>query len=634
LPSLAKQPKRLGLLYPNLLATCSVWLKALQNLRFGNHLVSVSFINPVQLEKNFMSKKKWDETGRFWEDDHTWLDDDQRAKCARAHEAGVFHSPIPTQMISNGEYMPAPQSKDQKHVEERIKELSLAASKKLGMDRRRFLASTGGMAAAFLAMNEVFGHFFKVDPIEMFESEAYAQAGTPRDLFVFDDQLHIVRGSRGAAGMALRALAQGPSSGGGRNQMNPSNSLDERGEPWGVWNPALVGLPNKPENFLITQFIKDVYLDSQVNIALLSNVTASVINVDNQPTRPPRNYKEALSGEILTAAQTAAARNFINEISGSTRMLAHGLLYVGKGNLEYIQQQMEENKPDSWKGYNVSNAAKVDNDPMSPMRQWRHDDEQVAYPTFDLINKAYPKLKAQKPGFNNICVHKGLTNAQPARPEIGHPADLPKAAKDWPNLNFITYHACIQPAFFMYDALQDVKSGKLREGVPDIKWTTEYALLVRPYTNTYAELGTTWASSIVTFPTVAAHLMGQLMKFMGPDRIVFGSDSVWYGSPQWQIDAMWRFQIPQDLRKKYGYPELTQEAKRKILGLNSAKLYGINPKLDFKPVPKDYEKRMPASLKKIMEFPGFTADNMSKFKENYIALGSEPSNTCYGWIHV
>ena len=64
------------------------------------------------------------------------------------------------------------------------------------------------------------------------------------------------------------------------------------------------------------------------------------------------------------------------------------------------------------------------------------------------------------------------------------------------------------------------------------------------------------------------------MKFMGADRIVFGSDSVWYGSPQWQIEAFWRFQIPEEMRKKYGYPELT-EAKRKILGLNSAKLYGI-----------------------------------------------------------
>src|SRR5262249_48637400 len=221
-----------------------------------------------------MSKHKWNESGRIWEEDHAWLDDEQRAECGRAHESGMFPSPIPTQMISNGEYMPAPQTTKQKQVEYCIQELSETASRKLGMDRRRFLASTGGMAAAFLAMNEVFGRFFNVDPIEMFEPEAYAQSSTPRDLFVFDDQLHMVRGSQGAAGMALRALSQGPSSG-GRNAMNPRNVPDERGDAWGVWNPALVGLPNKPENFLITQFIKDVYLDSQVNVALLSNVTAS-----------------------------------------------------------------------------------------------------------------------------------------------------------------------------------------------------------------------------------------------------------------------------------------------------------------------------------------------------------------------
>src|SRR5215813_6636257 len=114
-----------------------------------------------------MSKEPWSEVGRIWKDDHAWLDDEQKAQCARAHEAGTFESPVPTQMISNGEYMPVSQSKKQKQVEERIKQLSEAASKKLGIDRRRFLASTGGMAAAFLAMNEVFGHFFNVQPIEM-----------------------------------------------------------------------------------------------------------------------------------------------------------------------------------------------------------------------------------------------------------------------------------------------------------------------------------------------------------------------------------------------------------------------------------------------------------------------------------
>lgn len=589
---------------------------------------------------------KWDEEGKTWEADHGLLDDEQVELCARADEAEPFKSPVPTQMVSNGEYMPIPQTKQQQQVEARIKELAESASKKLGVERRRFLTSTGGMAAALLAMNEVFGQFFDVDPIMMFEPEAYAQSGAPRDLFVFDDQLHLVRGTNTASGHALRAGAQGPTAAPmfKSNPMNPRGIPDERGEVWGIWSPALVGLPMSPSNFQLVQFIKDVYLDSQVTVGLLSNVTAlSATPVgergrSKEPERAPRTLEEALAAETLTAGQTAAARDFVNQISGSTRMLAHGMLYTGRGNLRFIEEQVEKNQPDSWKGYNISYAAKVDNDPMSPMRQWRHDDPEVAYPTFELIQKYYQKLKATKPGFNNICVHKGLAPG-PNDPVRGHPADLPKAAKDWPGLNFVTYHACIQSTGFHADSLERIKEGKhLRDGVPDILWTTEYAQLVAPFKNCIAEIGTTWGSSVITFPTVAAHIMGQLMRYLGQDRIVFGSDCVWYGSPQWQIDALWRFQIPEDMRKKYKYPELTQDAKRKILGLNSAKLYGIKPLEGaakdkvYKPVPKDYESRMSKELKTIMEFPGYTADNMATFKEKYAASGAERSNTRYGWI--
>jgi hypothetical protein len=417
------------------------------------------------------------------------------------------------------------------------------------------------------------------------------------------------------------------------NPYNPRGQRDERGEVWGVWNPALVGLPIDSGYAHITQFIKDVYLDSQVTIGLLSNVTASMVQVGDEPARPPRNAEEAQRGEILTAAQTAAARNFVNEISGSTRMLCHGLLYVGKGNLPFIQEQIDRNEPDSWKGYNISNAAKIDDDPASLMRQWRHDDPDVAYPTFELIQKNYDRLKGRRPGFNNICVHKGLAPGPPD-PMRGHPGDLPKAARDWPRLNFITYHACIQPNFFLADTLEEVKAEKLRGGVPNISWTTEYAQLVQNLPNCYAEIGTTWASSVVTFPTIAAHILGQLLRFVGEDRIVFGSDSVWYGSPQWQIEAFWRFQIPEAMRNRWGYPELTERAKRKILGLNSARLYGVGATNAgaYKPVPKDYESRMTPALKDILEFNQLRADNMDRMKETYTALAIEPDLVRYGWV--
>jgi hypothetical protein len=582
-----------------------------------------------------MPSAKWNEIGRVWEEDHGLLDAEQVARCARADVAEPLRSPIPTRMISNGEYMPVPQTKKQKQVEARVKELTDQASRRLGMGRREFLRSSGGMAASLLAMNEVFGRFFNVSLVELFQPAAFAASAPPRDLFVFDDQLHFVRGSRPSPA-GLRAIAQGPSSAPivKSNPFNPKGQLDELGQAWSVWNPALVGLPIDPGYAHITQFIKDVYLDSHVTVGLLSNVTASGVQIEGQ-RRAPKNAQEAQLGEVLTAGQTAAARDFVNQISGSTRMLCHGLLYVGKGNLEWIQEQTEKYKPDSWKGYNISNAAKVDTDPNSLMKQWRHDDEEVAYPTFDLIQKYYEKIKRRKPGFNNICVHKGLAPGPPD-PLRGHPGDMPKAARDWPKLNFITYHACIQPNFFMADTLDDVKAEKLRGGVPNIAWTTEYAQLVQPFPNCYAEIGTTWASSVVTFPTIAAHILGQLMKFLGEDRIVFGSDSVWYGSPQWQIEALWRFQIPEAMRKKWGYPELTERAKRKILGLNSAKLYGIRSlrPASYKAVPKNYESRMSPELKTILEFGQLKADNMSKMKETYAALAIEPDNIRYGWMRV
>src|SRR5215208_7040014 len=102
-----------------------------------------------------MATRSWNEKGRIWEGDHGLLDKDQIAKCARADDGALFPSPVPTRMTSNGEYMPALQTEKQAQVEARIAELTESASKRLSVDRRRFLAGTGGMAASFIAMNEV-----------------------------------------------------------------------------------------------------------------------------------------------------------------------------------------------------------------------------------------------------------------------------------------------------------------------------------------------------------------------------------------------------------------------------------------------------------------------------------------------
>ena len=128
-------------------------------------------------------------------EEDAWLSDEQLEQCTPA-ETEPFQSPVPTRMISNGEYMPFPQTKQQQHVEYRIKELAETAAKKLGISRRQFLEGTGGLAASFIAINEAFGKpFFKVSPVEMYEPAAYAEQGTPSNVFVFDDQTHIVRSS-------------------------------------------------------------------------------------------------------------------------------------------------------------------------------------------------------------------------------------------------------------------------------------------------------------------------------------------------------------------------------------------------------------------------------------------------------
>ncbi|HVJ24993.1 MAG TPA: amidohydrolase family protein, partial [Burkholderiales bacterium] len=356
--------------------------------------------------------------------------------------------------------------------------------------------------------------------------------------------------------------------------------------------------------------------------------------------------------------QTMATRDWVNQLAGSKRMLGHGQLYTGVGNLWFIEEQIEHLKPDSWKGYNIATAAKLDDDPNSDMVRWTLDDPVVAYPTYAKIDEYARKdngaILKKYPGFRNLSIHKGLSTNGGPDPRLGYPSDIPKAARDWPQFNFIIYHSCIRPAFWVLNALNDVRSGVTREGVPDILWTTEMAVLAAPYPNVYAEIGTTFASTVITFPTVCAHILGQLLKFMGEDRIVFGSDAVWYGSPQWQIEALWRFQIPEEMCRRYGYPRLTPQIKRKILGLNSARLYGLQPPHNtvspavYKPVPEDYADRITLELKQILEDPSvpprasapaspfaqYEGDGLAKIKQAYAEAGGTRSNTRYGWLRT
>jgi uncharacterized protein len=591
----------------------------------------------------------------------TWFSGEQLAGLERAEDSDALRAAVPTSNVSNGEYVPFAQTAAQREVEARVAAIADEASGRLGLSRRHFLSGAGGMAASFLAMNEVFGHFFDASSHELVEPAAAAERAPPPDLFVFDDQLHMVRDSQGAAGMPLRAAAQGAGSasaaaGFKANPFNPEGFPDELGNPWSAWTDALQQTPNVGTDFTLTSLVKDVYLDSNVTVGVLSNAPLGLFLPPGatEPI-PPRTIAESLSSEILTGYQTAAVRDFVNRIAGTTRMLAHGQFYPGKHNLEFMQRQIEECHPDSWKGYTIAFSAKDNDDPTRGMDRWSLDDEAIAYPTYELIRRNRAQLK-DRPGFFNVCIHKGLTTlgdpSDPAsdQPPMGNPNDIPKAARDWPEFNFIIYHAAWAPLFYAQQSVRAVREGRLLNGVPDVQWVTRMAQQCAHLPNVYAELGTTFAATVTTFPSVCAHILGQFLKYWGPERIVFGSDSLWYGAPQWQIEALWRFQIPETMAAKYGYPRLDEKARRKILGLNSARLYKLDGRTQvsaagrYQPVPRDFPTRVPAELRATLaDAPGSRQgphalqhppgpDRFARLRSDYRAAGGVRDNLRHGWV--
>ncbi len=106
---------------------------------------------------------------------------------------------------------------------------------------------------------------------------------------------------------------------------------------------------------------------------------------------------------------------------------------------------------------------------------------------------------------------------------------------------------------------------------------------------------------------------------MGADHVLWGTDSVWYGSPQWQIEAMRRLEIPDDMQKKYGFPALgdaNSATKQMIFGTNAARLYGLKLKAAEAPL------------------PAYSADRLAKLKGEYELAAKEPSNLRYGYVRA
>jgi len=99
---------------------------------------------------------------------------------------------------------------------------------------------------------------------------------------------------------------------------------------------------------------------------------------------------------------------------------------------------------------------------------------------------------------------------------------------------------------------------------------------VPPNSNVWVDVGTVWRE-VVRDPTTAAHTIGKLLKRVGARRVLWGTDAIWYGSPQTQLQAFRAFTISDEFQQQYGYPALTTAIKAQVLGLNAAHLFRLDP---------------------------------------------------------
>jgi predicted TIM-barrel fold metal-dependent hydrolase len=468
------------------------------------------------------------------------------------------HLPLPTQVVSNEEFIPMPQTRMQRAVEHRLLELSAETARRRGIPRRDFLRSACGMATAFIAMNEVFGDFFAVQAAEAVEPGA-AEANRV-DYFVFDVQTHHVAPGRAAYGDKVTPL----------DLRRLGASL----------NPALAGREPVAEDLYLENYIKEVFLDSETDVACISSIPAAT--------------EEAA---VLSASDMVRSRDWINRIAKSPRMVSHGLMAPDKGaaDLEHMHAQAETLKIDAWKAYTGLGLG-------SNPEGWWLDDERIAYPALEL---------SQKLGVKNVCLHKGLALGIFNETHC-HPRDLVRASKDFPDLNFLVYHSGFKAVEEVVPAAEE--GFRTRSYVPWVSDLCEWRRQNPHMTNVYMELGGTFAITVVTNPLICCHVLGMMIDAFGADHVLWGTDSIWMGSPQWQIEALRRLEMPAQLAERFGYAPLTHQAKRQIFGLNAARLYGVDPAARRKAVPGDYVEELKALYQQ--------------------AGGSVPSNTQYGWVRA
>jgi predicted TIM-barrel fold metal-dependent hydrolase len=281
------------------------------------------------------------------------------------------------------------------------------------------------------------------------------------------------------------------------------------------------------------EFVKDVFLDSDTDLMVLSFVPS---------TR---------DAEPLTIQAADAVRRIVDRLQGTHRLLLHGRVNPNQpGDIEAMDELKEKWKVRAWKTYTQ----------FGPGGK--------GYFLSDDIGIRFIE-RARALGVKTLCVHKGLPFG-PRSYEHSQCSDIGVVARRFPDVNFLVYHS----GFVTEVREQPYDHAAKRDGI-DTLISSLLKNEISPGKNVYAELGSTWRF-LMRDPEQAAHALGKLIKYCGPDNVLWGTDSIWYGSPQDQIQAFRTFQIAPALREKHGYAEITPGLRARIFGLNAAKVYGLN----------------------------------------------------------
>ena len=493
-------------------------------------------------------------------------------KAVRDIQKGV-DSPMPTQMVSNEEFTPRPQTRQQKRVEALIGELAESKSKKLGMDRRAFMASSMGLATCFLAANKVYGNYWDVDESETMEPAAYDEKWPKGEYFIFDIQTHFTNG----VALNFRNL----------------EFIKNMG----------FNLKNDAEAYGFKNMVKEMFLDSETEMIVISGVPGREIQKDD--TGKPLEGR-ARRGGILPSWLMSQSKKEINDLAGSKRALCQGNLapnhYWDKASnsidkvatMEQMEREMKLYGIDSWKWY-------CHTDPGQSGRGFQLDDE----------NAAWFYEQSRKLGMKLISVHKGYSYQSRTLGHLANPRDVEKAALQNPDLTFVIYHSAIKHGPNEPDW---VTSDKYDPTTGDFEWHSVLMDIKKrnpKINNVYCEIGSFFGPLAISHPEMCMHGMGKNIKYYGVDHVVWGTDCLWWGSPQWVIDAFKRFQISDEFCQKFGYQKLSKEDKARIFGLNAARLYGIDVKAQRKALP---------------------ADSLTRLKTAYLERGGMRSNAAYGWV--